>query len=50
MGFFYSGGGEKLVLREALELRRRGHQVTVYAPIVDRAACFPELTDEVSVS
>jgi len=43
LGFFYSGGGEKLVLEEARELRARGHQVEVYAPIVDREACFPDL-------
>ena len=47
LGFFYSGGGEKLVLQEARELRARGHDVAVYAPIVDRHACFPELVDEV---
>jgi glycosyltransferase involved in cell wall biosynthesis len=47
LGFFYSGGGEKLVLQEARELRARGHDVAVYAPIVDRDACFPELVDEI---
>lgn len=47
LGFFYSGGGEKLVLQEARELRARGHHVEVYAPIVDPAACFPELMAEI---
>ena len=47
MGFFYSGGGEKLVLLEARELRKRGHDVRVFAPIADPKACFPELMDEV---
>jgi glycosyltransferase involved in cell wall biosynthesis len=47
LGFFYSGGGEKLVLQEARELRARGHDVEVYAPIVDTAACFPDLMAEV---
>ena len=47
LGFFYSGGGEKLVLQEARELRARGHRVEVYAPIVDPAACFPELMAEI---
>jgi len=45
MGFFFSGGGEKLVLLEALELRRRGHDVRVYAPIVDREHCLPDLLE-----
>ncbi len=47
LGFFYSGGGEKLVLQEARWLRERGHRVDVYAPIVDERACFPELLAEI---
>jgi len=47
VGFFYSGGGEKLVLQEARELRARGHRVEVYAPIVDPEECFPELIAEI---
>ena len=48
MGFFYSGGGERTVLSEALELGERGVDVTVYAPTVNRA-CFPELMERVKV-
>jgi len=47
LGFFYSGGGEKLVLQQARELRARGHSVEVYAPIVDPRACFPDLIAEI---
>ena len=47
LGFFYSGGGEKLVLQQARELRARGHDVQVHAPIVDREACFPDLMAEI---
>lgn len=47
LGFFYSGGGEKLVLAQTRELRARGHQVQLYAPIVDPVACFPDLLAEV---
>lgn len=47
LGFFYSGGGEKLVLQEVRELRSRGHTVEVYAPIVDPRACFPDLMAEI---
>ena len=46
LGFFYSGGGEKLVLEQARQLASRGHDVEVYAPIVDRT-CFPDLMAEV---
>ncbi|MCK4790562.1 MAG: glycosyltransferase family 4 protein [Desulfobacteraceae bacterium] len=41
-GFFYSGGGEKLVLEEVKGLRRMGHEVTCFAPYVDRRHCFPD--------
>jgi len=47
LGFFYSGGGEKLVLQQARWLRARGHRVDVYAPIVDERACFPDLLAEI---
>jgi glycosyltransferase involved in cell wall biosynthesis len=42
MGFFYSGGGERTVLSQAAELRRRGFQVSVYASVIS-GSCFPEL-------
>lgn len=48
LGFFYSGGGEKLVLQEVRWLRARGHDVTVLAPIVDAEACFPDLMAEIT--
>jgi len=41
-GFFYSGGGEKLVLEEVRGLRQLGHEVTCFAPYVDRERCFPD--------
>lgn len=41
-GFFYSGGGEKLVMEEVRGLRGLGHDVTCYAPYVDRMGCFPD--------
>ncbi len=47
LGFFYSGGGEKLVLEQARHLAARGHQVSVFAPIVDARECFPDLIGEV---
>ncbi len=42
LGFFYSGGGEKLVLEEIRGLRALGHEVTCYAPYVDRDGCYPD--------
>lgn len=48
-GFVYSGGGERIVLEEALGLRRLGHEVVCYAPTLDRKLCYPALIDEVGV-
>lgn len=49
LGFFYSGGGEKLVLEEVRRLNDLGHEVVCYAPIVDRSRCFPDLIPEVDI-
>lgn len=46
MGFFYSGGGERTVLRQAKYLEKLGHQVEIFAPIISKE-CFPELFNEV---
>ena len=45
LGFFYSGGGEKLVLEEIRGLRALGHEVTCFAPYVDREGCFPDVRE-----
>jgi len=49
LGFFYAGGGERLVLEQVRGLRGLGHEVELFAPIIDRDACYPELIDEVGV-
>lgn len=43
LGFFYSGGGEKLVLEQVKGLLTRGHKVTCFTPVLDSKACFPEI-------
>lgn len=48
MGFFYSGGGERTVLSQAKGLTKLGHQVKVYAPIIEQD-CFPELAKKVEL-
>lgn len=45
LGFFYSGGGEKLVIEEIRGLRALGHQVVCYAPFVDRKGCYPDVPE-----
>ncbi|MFV2044814.1 MAG: glycosyltransferase family 4 protein [Anaerolineales bacterium] len=42
LGFFYSGGGEKLILEEMRGLKALGHDVECFAPYVDKDGCFPD--------
>lgn len=49
LGFFYAGGGERLVLEQVQGLRQLGHDAELFAPIVDREACYPELIDQIGV-
>lgn len=48
-GFVYSGGGERIVLEEARGLKKRGYQVQVFAPTIDKKACYPKFLDELGV-
>jgi glycosyltransferase involved in cell wall biosynthesis len=48
VGFFYSGGGEKLVIQQVLGLRERGHEVDCYAPIVDAKRSFPGWLEQIA--
>ena len=47
MGFFYSGGGERVALEQARLLRERGHDVEVFSPIIRWDKSFPDLLSEV---
>jgi len=49
LGFFYSGGGEKLVLEEIRALRAMGIDVDCFAPYVDRKRCFPDIPEMAEV-
>ncbi len=48
-GFVYSGGGERIVLEEARGLKKRGYQVEVFAPTIDKKRCYPEFLKELEV-
>jgi glycosyltransferase involved in cell wall biosynthesis len=48
MGLFYNGGGERTVLSQAIELKKRGHEVKVFSPTVTDE-CFPELRSEIQI-
>ena len=49
LAFIYSGGGEKLVLEEAEGLKKRGHKVTIFTPVLDTEKCFPEVIDKFNI-
>lgn len=49
LAFIYSGGGEKLVLEEYKGLKSRGHQVTIFTPVLDRRRCFPDIIDQLEI-
>jgi len=49
MSFVYSGGGEKLVIKEVEWLKKRGHKVDCFSPIVWEDRCFPELIKKLKV-
>ncbi len=50
LAFIYSGGGEKLVLQEARGLEKRGHQVTIFTPVLDRNKCFPDVISQFKIN
>ncbi len=50
LAFIYSGGGEKLVLQEARGLERRGHQVTIFTPVLNRKKCFPDVINQFKIN
>lgn len=48
-GFIYSGGGERIVLEEARGLIRRGYEVEIFAPTLDKKRCYPEMIEELNI-
>ncbi|QQS39294.1 glycosyltransferase family 4 protein [Candidatus Woesebacteria bacterium] len=48
-GFIYSGGGERIVLEEAIGLKKKEYEVVVYAPTLDNKKCFPHMVRELDV-
>jgi len=49
LAFFYSGGGEKLILEEMKELKRRAYKVDCFSPVVERKQCFPDIIGKFNV-
>lgn len=49
LGFFYSGGGERTVLNEAIGLQNRGYSVDIYCPTLS-SNCYPELMKKVNIN
>ena len=49
LAFVYSGGGERLVLEEARGLEKADHQVSIFAPVVDKKSCFPDIINQFKI-
>jgi len=49
LAFFYSGGGEKLVLEEMKGLAERGHEVTCFTPVIEKKSCYPDMIDKFNI-
>ena len=47
--FIYTGGGERIVLEQIEHLRKDGHDVVCYAPVLDKKKCFPDIIDSYGV-
>lgn len=41
--FIYSGGGERIALGQIEELKKRGYEVSCFAPILDKKKCYPDI-------
>ena len=48
-GFMYSGGGERTAIYEYLLLKKRGYDVTCFAPAFRPDVCYPELIREIDL-
>lgn len=48
-GFIYTGGGERIVIEEVLELRKRGYEVSCFAPTFDPQLCYPDIIGGVGI-
>lgn len=49
LAFLYSGGGEKLALKEISLLRSQGFEVDCFSPLVNAKECFPDILNKISV-
>jgi glycosyltransferase involved in cell wall biosynthesis len=44
------GGGERQILRLAIELQKLGHEVKIFVNAVDEEACYPNLLNKVTIN
>jgi len=49
-GFYYNGGGERIVIEETKGLRERGYNVDVYTTHLESQHCFPEETGKLGIT
>lgn len=44
--FVYSGGGERIVLGQIKGLKKRGYNVSCFAPVIDKKRCYPDIINQ----
>ncbi len=47
LAFLYSGGGEKLALKQVSLLRNNGYHVDLFAPLLSNEICFPDIIQKI---
>jgi glycosyltransferase involved in cell wall biosynthesis len=47
--FIYTGGGERIAFGQIEGLKKRGYEVTCFAPTVDKLKCYPDIIDQYSI-
>lgn len=48
-GFFYEGGGERLVLEQMKGLEQKGHKAVCFTPIYIKDKCYPDWIDKFKI-
>lgn len=49
LAFVYSGGGERLVMHQRDLLKKSGHLVDIFAPVVNKKECFGDLINQYKI-
>lgn len=48
-GFFYEGGGERLLLEQMKGLEKKGHQTVCFTPVLKKKCCYPDWIEKFKI-